>query len=701
MITVMPPDETDTKRCFKYPFIASELFASDNQSLLDLFFSSPSLFAKLFEFLENEKVETILAGYFSKLLLILINKKPKETMEIMNQYNCVEKLSTKLKCMSFSDIFQKILTVKIEGNDQFLEFRTKVLVKVFQLFIGPDEVSAVFASDIVVEILDKSQELTELWKDYEKIIVSEECSKIINDALVSQKNHSISAALKVVKSIVKSTSAEGIIIKTALIEDENMEVDGDDQDKPTDFLKMVLRSSEELVNYLKHPSETFRSTFKDENIKIFGEARLRIVDFFSYLVKVKLPEVREFFERSAALQVVIDSFFKFEQNSMLHTQVERLVEIIMLNRGENNFYFKQLVFHENLVESLKNKENLKKGFSGHLIKIVETIKKNSESNQVLNDILKNEVWNEPFQGEFKPVIEKQTKKLGDGPGEGQAPQVPSMMGLPGLPPNFTGFPIPGFPGPPRVPPQLPPGLPGTPMGLPGMQMIPPGMQMIPPGMPMRPPVMPIGPPGMPMGPPTLPHIGSPIGSPIGSLMGPPMGPPMGHPMGPPVGLPIGPPGMPKGPPPMPYGPPGTLMGPPRIPMGSPGIPTGSPPDPMPINRTLAGPPPQLPEPSPIPSPFDNSPKVESTLNPSSKDPNNGENSGPSLVKTSSVTFPITTPPEPADPGQALIPLEEDSENHMEIDNIHQVEEVEMKPTHDPHLDLSDYWKFGKSSELRS
>ena len=666
MITVYPPDETNQSRCTKYPFITSELFSSENQSIFDHFYSDSRLFSKLFEFLDNEPFTTILAGYFSKLLISLISKKPSETINLITNNGYLEKLSSKLKTKSISDIISKILTVEEPNNEESLnEARIKALTLIFEQLNSPDANSTFFASDIIVEIIDKSIEIKP-WDHYKEIIASDECCSQLIEALQSKNNHKVASAAKVLKSIIQSNSTESIIVQSTNQDSDRNSMDLDAGENASDYLIKILEACEQLAEYLCKASDTFQSTDKSIRIKILGEDRLRIIDLFSYLLKKSPVEVLEFYQRTQVLNKIVDLFVKFEHNSFLHSHVEKLVEIILMNRGKDDAFLKLLINDTALVSFCKP-ENIKKGFSGHLVKIVNSLNKASETSTSLKSMLEaHENWKSFCEENLKKINEITNKPLGDKQGEEKQTHQPPHFPSPPLPMNFQNFfsqskgmggPPTSLPGPPGLPfpgmpgmPPGPPGLIGMPHGPPGLPGMPPGLS----GMPLRPP----GPPGMPPGLPGMPQ--RPPGPP-----GPPMmhfGPP--RPMGPPGSFP-GLNGMFPGHPAMPPGPPSFMAseGEPRVTTGvsfQGGLPHRN-------IINLAGTPPTLP----------------------------GTNSlsGPSMVSQ----FPqlIASP---------HLPQFSDLENKSESDpNLHQQNSnliSEPMETQAEYLEsLSKYWRFGIKASI--
>ncbi|KAE8732994.1 auxin response factor 18-like [Hibiscus syriacus] len=77
-----PPEDADSKRVFKFPFIACEIFTCEIDVILKALVDEEELMNLLFSFLEpNRPHSALLAGYFSKVVVCLMLRK---TVPVMN-----------------------------------------------------------------------------------------------------------------------------------------------------------------------------------------------------------------------------------------------------------------------------------------------------------------------------------------------------------------------------------------------------------------------------------------------------------------------------------------------------------------------------------------------------------------------------------------------------------------------------------------
>lgn len=71
------------------------------------------LFERLLSFLDNEgPLNPVLAGYFSKLMLILIQNKPTDVSRYINQNpSIIDKMIARLESKSVADVLYKLLNL--------------------------------------------------------------------------------------------------------------------------------------------------------------------------------------------------------------------------------------------------------------------------------------------------------------------------------------------------------------------------------------------------------------------------------------------------------------------------------------------------------------------------------------------------------------------------------------------------------------
>lgn len=82
LVTKEPSSEIEERSRFKYPNIACELLTCDVPALNERLASDEALLNKLYSFLECDKLNPLLASYFSKIMGTLIARKTEQVSEL-------------------------------------------------------------------------------------------------------------------------------------------------------------------------------------------------------------------------------------------------------------------------------------------------------------------------------------------------------------------------------------------------------------------------------------------------------------------------------------------------------------------------------------------------------------------------------------------------------------------------------------------
>ncbi|KAK6163333.1 hypothetical protein DH2020_000197 [Rehmannia glutinosa] len=112
-----PPEDADSKRTFKFPFIACEIFTCEIDVILKTVVEEEELMNLLFSFLEpNRHHSALLAGYFSKVVVCLMLRK---TIPLMNYVK------------AHQDVFKQL--VDLIGITSIMEVQSFIFIAIFGL----------------------------------------------------------------------------------------------------------------------------------------------------------------------------------------------------------------------------------------------------------------------------------------------------------------------------------------------------------------------------------------------------------------------------------------------------------------------------------------------------------------------------------------------------------------------------------------
>ena len=152
-----------------------------------------------------------------------------------------------------------------------------------------------------------------------------------------------------------------------------------------EFIKTIIQMFEPLILILQRPSKSLLGNANME-IKILEEFRLKIVEFFLGCIESNNADIIKAIIQYHVWPEIINLFFTFENNSMLHNIIEKIIEISIKSFNDNEELLKIILIEGKLLKRLCN-GCINKGYSGHLIKIGNELLKISENNEHLANFL--------------------------------------------------------------------------------------------------------------------------------------------------------------------------------------------------------------------------------------------------------------------------------------------------------------------------
>ena len=153
----------------------------------------------------------------------------------------------------------------------------------------------------------------------------------------------------------------------------------------SEFIKTIIQMFEPLILILQRPSKSLLGNANME-IKILEEFRLKIVEFFLGCIESNNADIIKAIIQYHVLPEIINLFFTFENNSMLHNIIEKIIEISIKSFNDNEELLKIILIEGKLLKRLCN-GCINKGYSGHLIKIGNELLKISENNEHLANFI--------------------------------------------------------------------------------------------------------------------------------------------------------------------------------------------------------------------------------------------------------------------------------------------------------------------------
>ena len=402
LITVMPEESESHARGHKHPFIVSELFSSECNQILDMFFVANGLLEKLFGYLQSNSRAPILDGYFSKLASSLVAKNPNGVLEFLVERQMVPILTNSLSTKSISDLVLKVLLTDVPG---FMDLKKNLLSQILENLKSQKEISIHHSKYLLLELIARQPDYPFI-KDFILFMTSGSGLKALLESVESENETSITSGLEVLKQIILS-SLKDELFKPLKASDEDAIIYEDDE--PSELGKSLINLFPGLVARLQRKTEGFIGTTK-KNIQILGQDRLKISEFFLCLAKLGNNEFMQEMRKNLVFETLTNIFIEFELNSFFHQIYENLFAVLLDHYANDDQVLQDLIQKSKILEFLSNGCETK-AFAGHAVKIGTTILKlKARNNEFSTFIEDNEEW-KIFYFEFyakKSEIERKT-----------------------------------------------------------------------------------------------------------------------------------------------------------------------------------------------------------------------------------------------------------------------------------------------------
>uniref|UniRef100_M4FB32 Uncharacterized protein n=1 Tax=Brassica campestris TaxID=3711 RepID=M4FB32_BRACM len=322
------PEDADSKRAFKFPFISSEVLTCEIDVILKTLVEEEELMDLLFSFLEpNRSHSVMLAGYFSKVVICLMLRK---TVPLMNYVK------------AHQNVFQQL--VDLIGITSIMEVLVRLVGADDHVYPNHGDVMQWLADsnllEMIVDKLSPSNSLEVHGNAAEtlctiaqnapsplatKLSSSSFVARIFGHAFGDPQSksslvHTLSVCISLLsprRSLVSSPfmySFRGQQIFESPIS-VNPETIATMLPRLGDFVALLNVTSDEKVlptsyGQLRPP---------------LGSQRLKIVEFIAVLLKTRSEATGKVLATSGAVRRVLDLFFEYPYNNALHHQVESIL----------------------------------------------------------------------------------------------------------------------------------------------------------------------------------------------------------------------------------------------------------------------------------------------------------------------------------------------------------------------------------------
>ncbi|XP_004291712.1 PREDICTED: serine/threonine-protein phosphatase 6 regulatory subunit 3 isoform X1 [Fragaria vesca subsp. vesca] len=323
-----PPADAESKRTFKFPFIACEVFTCEIDVILKTLVEEEELMNLLFSFLEpNRTHSALLAGYFSKVVVCLMIRK---TVPLMNYVQ------------AHQDVFRQL--VDLIGITSIMEVLVRLVGAddhVYPNFI--DVMQWLAESNLLEMIVDKlspsnppevhanaAETLSAITRNAPSALATKLSSpsfvtRIFDHALEDSLSKSgLVNSLSVCISLLdpKRSAASSPLFHS--FRSQHM------YESPIpvnpDTVTAMLPKLGDLLTLLNVASdEKILPTTYGELRPPLGKHRLKVVEFIAVLLRSGNEDAEKELVSSGTIQRVIDLFFEYPFNNSLHHHVDSIV----------------------------------------------------------------------------------------------------------------------------------------------------------------------------------------------------------------------------------------------------------------------------------------------------------------------------------------------------------------------------------------
>ncbi|KAL2984156.1 hypothetical protein AAZX31_12G072800 [Glycine max] len=323
-----PPEDAENKRVFKFPFIACEIFTCEIDVILKTLVDEEELMNLLFSFLESDRSHsTLLAGYFSKVVICLMIRK---TVPLMNYVQAHQHVFRQLVDLIGITSIMEVLVRLVGADDHVYPNFIDVMQWLAEsnlLEMIVDKLSPSSPPEVHANVAETLCTITRVASSTLAIKLSSPSfvAKILGYALEdSQSKSSLVNSLSVCISLLdpKKSAISSPLFHS--FRSQNM-YEPPIPVNPDTIGAMLPKLGEFLVLLdLSSDNKVLPTTYGELRPPL-GKHRLKIVEFIAVLLKTGNEVAEKELANSGTIQRVIDLFFEYPYNNSLHHHVESII----------------------------------------------------------------------------------------------------------------------------------------------------------------------------------------------------------------------------------------------------------------------------------------------------------------------------------------------------------------------------------------
>lgn len=413
-ITKEPEEENDSKRRFKYPFLACEILGSEIWAICNSLLENHQL-DELFGYLTHESpLNPMLGSYTCRVLGVLLQKNIGETISHMKEKK---------------DVIPSF--IKHLGNASVMDLLLK-LISCEDTPEGAGVLDWLCKTNLVASLIDKFD--PKLSSD-----IHENAAQALADIVAISFTSASSPLIAQLESDSMVKTLFGYILSedfssslfnglTVVIELLKRHVSEQHDDVTTvenlpPILNLVVNNLTKFHGYLLNPMSDKNNDAKlilpSGNAEPLGFHRLKVVEFFSILIRTNYKCIDEAIAKNNIMKTCLDLFFTYMWNNFLHIIVEQTIQGVL--DGENSELKKSLLVDcrllNRIVEAHKENESecskpkgVRRGYMGHLTTISQFLVQSASVDPTVEKIMsENHDWIDYVQGPLAQTREKESR----------------------------------------------------------------------------------------------------------------------------------------------------------------------------------------------------------------------------------------------------------------------------------------------------
>ncbi|CAK8576226.1 unnamed protein product [Lathyrus sativus] len=323
-----PPIDAENKRIFKFPFMACEIFTCEIDVILKTLVDEEELMNLLFSFLEPDRSHsTLLAGYFSKVVVSLMIRKTSQLISYVQAHQHVlRQLVDLIGITSIMEVLVRLVGADDHAYPNFIDVM-QWLAESNLLEMIVDKLSPSSPPEVHANVAETLCTITRIPSSTLAIKLSSPSfvAKILDYALDnSQSKSGLVNSLCVCISLLdpKKSAVSSSLFHS--FRSQNM-YEPPIPVNPDTIGAMLPRLGDLLVLLNVSSDDKVLPTTYGELRPPLGKHRLKIVEFIAELLKTRNEVAEKELVNSGTIGRIVDLFFEYPFNNLLHHHIESII----------------------------------------------------------------------------------------------------------------------------------------------------------------------------------------------------------------------------------------------------------------------------------------------------------------------------------------------------------------------------------------